>query len=322
MNAQDEKMMYRLFLSAVEKQVKLRMGQQHTVELGKAMKNNSVELDTIVIRGKDENIVPNIFLNAYYDEYIGGREIESIAEDVIKVYSENKDRFDMDSIGDCSFDFLKDRIFFKLVNLEMNRKLLENLPHIVIGDLVLIFACLVEHSSGGIASIRIDNSLMEKWNIDTGTLLKTAQENTVRLFPPKVFELENRNINLLLQHRLGDPDIKDLLEDDRDEEADEDVHRWIPDGIPALFVLTNRDGVDGATCIVYQGLLERIRRRLGRGFYIIPSSVHEVLILPENGAYNREELDNMVRDVNSSILSEMDILSQNVYYYPDDSFAV
>ena len=350
MNSQDEKMMYRLFLSAVEKQVIQKVGQKYTVELGKTLKNNSVELDSIMIRGKDVNIAPNIFLNAYFKEYVEGREIESIVDEIVKIYFDNLNRFDMESIGDCSYDFLKDRIFFKLINKSMNSKLLESLPHIEIGNLVLIFACLVEHSKDGIASIRIDNTLIKKWNIDTQTLMDNAKENTVRLFPPKVFELDNANVELLLSHRLGDAEIKDLLNDrtERSDEkanvnaegnsgsadkADDDPSKSripdneqsqprIPDKIPSLFVLTNRDGVDGATCIVYKGLLERIRRRLGRGFYIIPSSVHEVIILPEIEGYSRDTLESMVKEVNSTVLSEMDILSENVYYYPDDSFAV
>lgn len=370
MNSQDEKMMYRLFLSAVEKQVIQKVGQQYTVELGKTLKNNSVELDSIMIRGKDVNIAPNIFLNAYFKEYVEGREIESIVDEIVKIYFDNLNRFDMESIGDCSYDFLKDRIFFKLINKNMNSKLLESLPHIEIGNLVLIFACLVEHSKDGIASIRIDNTLIKKWNIDTQTLMDNAKENTVRLFPPKVFELDNANVELLLSHRLGDAEIKDLLNDrtERSDEkanvnaegnfgyadkADDDPFKsripdngqslslvpgnmppmshipennpsllQIPDKMPSLFVLTNRDGVDGATCIVYKGLLERIRRRLGRGFYIIPSSVHEVIILPEIEGYSRDTLESMVKEVNSTVLSEMDILSENVYYYPDDSFAV
>lgn len=390
MNSQDEKMMYRLFLSAVEKQVIQKVGQQYTVELGKTLKNNSVELDSIMIRGKDVNIAPNIFLNAYFKEYVEGREIESIVDEIVKIYFDNLNRFDMESIGDCSYDFLKDRIFFKLINKNMNSKLLESLPHIEIGNLVLIFACLVEHSKDGIASIRIDNTLIKKWNIDTQTLMDNAKENTVRLFPPKVFELDNANVELLLSHRLGDAEIKDLLNNctERSDEkanvnaegnsgsadkADDNpsksrisdnksVLSWIPDNeqsqpripdnvqslsrvpdnmlpmshipennpsllqipdkMPSLFVLTNRDGVDGATCIVYKGLLERIRRRLGRGFYIIPSSVHEVIILPEIEGYSRDTLESMVKEVNSTVLSEMDILSENVYYYPDDSFAV
>ena len=334
MNAQDDKMMYRLFLTAVEKQVRSKAGPDPTIELGKVLKNNSVEFDTIMIREKDEDIVPNIFLTSYYRQYIEGRSVESIAEEIIGIYSENKDRFDMSRLGDLSFEFFKDRIFFKLVNEDMNRKLIEDLPYVRTGNLILIFACLIEHDPSGIASIRINNSLMKKWNIDVKTLLETAAENTIRLFPPKVFELESRNINLLLSHRLKDAEIEDLLEgedlgnegendheNDREDEAG-NSRVWIPDDIPAMFVLTNKDGVDGATCIVYRGLLERIKRRLGRGFYIIPSSVHEVLILPENSGYDKESLENIVSEVNSTVLSPMDILSENVYYYPDDCFAV
>ncbi len=341
MNEKDEKMMYRLFLTAVEKQVRAITDPDSTIELGKVLKNNSVEFDTIMIRKKDEDIVPNIFLTSYYRQYVEGRDVEDIAREIVDIYSENRGRFDTGRLGDLSFEFFKDRIFFKLVNGQMNRKLIEDLPHVMTGNLVLIFACLIEHGSEGIASIRVNNSLLEKWNIDVNTLLETAAENTVRLFPPKVFELGSHNLNLLLEHRLKDARIENLLEDENETgentetaagtgskpatgsgNAADNSPCWIPDDIPAMFVLTNKDGVDGATCIVYRGLLERIRRRLGKGFYIIPSSVHEVLILPENTDYDRDSLEKLVAEVNSTVVAPMDVLSDNVYYYPDDRFEV
>ncbi|MCR5330366.1 MAG: DUF5688 family protein [Lachnospiraceae bacterium] len=323
MNAQDEKMIYRLFLTAVEKQVRSMMPAGYEVERGKALKNNSVELDTIVIREHGEEVVPNIFLNSYFQSYIDGRSTEEISEEIIRVYLENRNRFDMERFGDCSLDFFRDRIFFKLISNDRNLELLEQLPHVKINNLVLIFACLVEHSPEGIASIRVDNALMRKWDTDVSTLFEIASENTVKLFPPKIFRLENRNINLLLSHRLDDDAIEDLfVNDGAGEDPENEPKKWIPEDIPSLFVLTNHSGVDGASCIVYDGLLERIKRRIGRGFYIIPSSVHEVLILPESDEFCKETLEDMVRDVNSTVLAEMDILSENVYHYPEDSFTV
>ncbi|MBP5330638.1 MAG: hypothetical protein J6Y89_02155 [Lachnospiraceae bacterium] len=320
MNAQDEKMMYRLFLTAVEKRIRSILPPEYEVKRGKALKNNSVELDTIVIREQGEEVVPNIFLNSYYQSYIEGRSTEDICEEILNVYNENRNRFDMERFGDCSLEFFRDRIFFKLISGDRNRMLLEQLPHVKINNLELIFACLIERGGEGIASIRIDNTLMQKWETDAETLFKIAADNTVRLFPPKIFELAEHNIKLLLSHKLDDAAIVDLFENDWKDESNTESDG--NDRMPSLFVLTNRDGVDGGYCIIYDGLLERIRRRLGKGFYIIPSSVHEVLILPESTEFNREMLDNMVKEVNSSVLSEMDILSENVYYYPDDCFEV
>ena len=333
MNTQDERLPYGLFLDAVEQQVRKLVGKDFGVSRGSALKNNSVRLDTMVIRQKDETVVPNIFLNNYFNEYNDGRTILSIAREVVRLYFDNRNRIDVETIGDCSFERLHDRIYYKLVNAERNSRLLEELPNIPAGDLRLIFSCLIEHGNEGIASIRIDNSLAGRWNVDARKLLEQAMQNTMRLFPPRLFELKASNLDLILKSRISDDGIEDLLE-----RSVTDNGRWFTDHEPKLFVLTNKEGVDGASCIMYPGLKEKIYRRLGCPYFIIPSSVHEVLILPDPGStgtaderlltgagadengnaygFDEESLRQMVLEVNRTIVPEMDILSDGVYHFP------
>ena len=85
-------------------------------------------------------------------------------------------------------------------------------------------------------------------------------------------------------------------------------------------MLTTTDGVDGAACIAYDGMPERIRRRLGVDFYVLPSSVHEVIILPDDKSADVQALNRMVEEINSSVVAEMDVLSNRVYHFPEDMF--
>ncbi len=319
MNTKDEKMMYRLFLDATEKQVRKTVGTRYSVKRSSALKNNSVELDTMIIKEGDEHAVPVIFLNHYFQDYLNGREIESISNEIVETYRSNRNRVDVDNVGDCSFDLMKDRIFFKLVNAERNQRLLGELPHCITEDFALIFGCLIEHGEEGIASVRVDNRVFKRWNIGMEDLARLAMENTIRMFPPKVFPLRPHNLELLQEGGLSRTGIENLLErEEKSDWADEDANG----GYPGLYVLTNRDGVDGATCLVYDDLLERIGRRLGGEYYILPSSIHETLILPKDCGAQREELQRLVREVNKGVVDAMEVLSDEVYSYPENRFRI
>ena len=227
----------------------------------------------------------------------------------------------MSMIGDCSFEDMKEKIFLKLVNRKMNGKLLEQMPHVDDGDFAIIFACLVEHEKSLVSSIRIDNQVAAKWNTDAEELLSIAMENTVRLFPPRVFEMNCENLFRLFKHEeLGD-NLTDIFEQDTSEtDNTEKTGKEDENDPPRLYVLTNRYMINGAGCLTYEGLLERIYRKLGSGFYIIPSSVHEVLILPDDPRFDEDSLKSMVNDVNTTVVSDMEILSYEVYHYPGYEF--
>ncbi|MCR5683997.1 MAG: DUF5688 family protein [Lachnospiraceae bacterium] len=321
MNTHDDNIEYGLFLNALEKNVtelvKSRLNGDYEITHNMVLKNNSVELTALTIRERGAVSAPNIFLDSYYHEYQKGRDISDISGDVLNVFLENKDRLDVSTFDDFSFEKLKERIFFKLVNFSLNLELLKSLPYIQKGDLALIFACLIEHKGDGISSVRIDNSLMEKWNTNAEELYELARVNSTRLFPPKVFTLNTSNLTALLENRMSDPGIENILESKQDGIL---CGYELADDISMLYVLTNTDGIDGAACIAYEGLLERIYRKLGTEFFILPSSVHEVIILPDNGKIEASGLSRMVNEINHTTLSAMDVLSDRVYHYPQDVF--
>lgn len=139
--------------------------------------------------------------------------------------------------------------------------------------------------------IQISLSHLEKWGIGTEQLKKDAWKNT----------LDKKRATL---RRLCDI-LRESPEYARDGE--------LPDS--SLLVLTNTDGVAGAVAIAYPNQIEIIRAGLDGGFYMIPCSIHECLILPDDGTYREEELNSMVRDVNKTQLQPDDVLSDHVYKF-------
>ena len=82
-----------------------------------------------------------------------------------------------------------------------------------------------------------------------------------------------------------------------------------------MYVLTNKQKMFGAGVIFYPGILELIESILGDHFYILPSSVHECILVPDQGQYSRIELKRMVKEVNDSQVEDEEILSYEIYYY-------
>ncbi|MCF0145224.1 MAG: hypothetical protein HUJ73_01415, partial [Eubacterium sp.] len=82
-----------------------------------------------------------------------------------------------------------------------------------------------------------------------------------------------------------------------------------------LYMLTDSCDLFGAVCIADPDTLLAAAEALGRSYYILPSSVHECLLLPDTGDYSVRELNHMVREVNSTQLEEGDILADHVYRY-------
>ena len=82
-----------------------------------------------------------------------------------------------------------------------------------------------------------------------------------------------------------------------------------------MYVLSNKSKLNGSGCILYQNLLRSLGKKLESDFYILPSSVHEVLLIPADDQDSYEELTAMVQEVNATQLANEEILSDHVYYY-------
>ena len=100
------------------------------------------------------------------------------------------------------------------------------------------------------------------------------------------------------------------------------VDEWTPEvGEPKMYVLTNMTSCNGAGVMFCGELLEKIQTKLDSDYYLLPSSIHEVIIVPDEGGYDREELDAMVQTINAAEVDPRDRLADHVYYYSDGKLA-
>ena len=90
----------------------------------------------------------------------------------------------------------------------------------------------------------------------------------------------------------------------------------LKDYVPSdMYVLTNESKLNGAACILYENVLYDFAQKLGADLYILPSSVHEVILLPKLSMFEKDELVNMVKEVNTEGVAADEVLSDHVYEY-------
>ncbi len=81
-----------------------------------------------------------------------------------------------------------------------------------------------------------------------------------------------------------------------------------------MYILSNEIALEGASYILYEDILKDIRTQLGEDFYIIPSSINEVIIVPCS-TIDAKYTKNMLRNVNRSVVAKQEVLSDNVYRF-------
>lgn len=292
-----------VFVGTVKTAMEAHYGDEYRVTVQDVHKNNNLVLTGITILKKDCNIAPTIYLNQAFEQYQEGRTMESICREIIRVYEKHKVQTDFDVSCVTDFSKVQNRICYKVINAEKNKVLLADTPYVLLEDLAVIFYILVSNDAEGTGTITIKNNMLEYWDVNTDTLYELALANTQRLFRGTVQSMANVMMDIL---------SKQMDEEDACEFFDMMVDA--DDAIP-MYVCTNTMKLNGAGVILYNGLLQEFADRVDSDVYILPSSVHETLLIPVNADMDVEYLRDMVRTVNRTEVAPDEILSDNVYYY-------
>ena len=279
---------------------------EYEVEVHKTSKNNGIILDGVTIRKKGEKVSPNIYLNNYYDCYKMGKPLSLILEEILNQYERVKVESvpEVDNVLD--FDTVRDKIIVRLVNYEKNEEQLRNCPHLKYLDLAITFRYVAGVDSAGMASSLITNEEYGGWDIGQEDLYRIALDNTVRYFPWQMDSLTNVILNAI---KAKDPGLlpKEIIEDVNEIDKME--------GSIVMYVLTNNMGINGATCVLYEDVLRNFAKVHDSNVYLLPSSLHEMILVVDNDDIDPVFLQELVRDANCSAVGMIDLLSDNIYYY-------
>ncbi len=272
-----------------------------SVELKEVLKNNDTVLTGLLIRTEDQNIAPNIYLEGYFEQYEDGRDIFDIMQNIADVRERTEAAHDFDVSRITELDKVRDQIICKLVNAEMNADYLADKPHTMMQDLAVIYAIDLGGSSNGHMTTPITQNLMEQYGLTGKELHDIALDNLAKS------KIEFKTMRDVLMEMMFPDGIN---------ENDPRSHMLPPEeGVPSMYILSNGDKLNGASAILDSTAMEAISEKLGGDFIVLPSSIHEVIILPITEDMNRQALESMVQEVNAGQVAPEDRLSDNVYAY-------
>ena len=298
-------MEYKEFLSYIEEHIldSFYNNEEYfnaEVSIARVTKNNGVELDGINILKENEHLSPTIYLNSYFEDYNRGRSLENILCDIAnkRLLGGESTKIEVGDIYD--FEKIKDDIILRLVNYERNSDKLKDCPYKMYNDLAITFRWMVNHDDIGITTALISNREMDVWKVSVEKLYNIALENTKRLFPGEIIDMRD-----ILGQYLGE----DCLEED------ENIMKQYDEGMAKLYVLTNEQRVNGASCLLYSELIREFAREADSNVYILPSSIHEVILILEKEMDDIDRFKAMVESANGTVVGRLDILSDSVYYY-------
>jgi len=263
--------------------------------------NQTRDALTFVVAEEDIPLSPNLYLDALYEEYLRYEDIEPVihkaAVEMCKHLEEGMHLLDKIRVED-----IKDHIIFQVINTEQNREYLESLPHREYQDLSIIYRWLLQKDENGIASAIITNQLAEHKGISESELFFYATQNTRELAPIMVKPM-NLVIDELISGEVAPFDLQEAIE--QGIELDE-----------PMVVITNDIKSFGAASVLYGDVLQDVAKLFQSDFYLLPSSIHEMLaVAVSDKTPGPEALADMVHEINEGQVEIGERLSNQVYHY-------
>lgn len=298
-------MQYQTFLTLLQELLSQRLHPLSKLSIQPILKNNGLHLDALCLTYPNDSVSPTIYANEYYDMFSSGKPLSEIVDEILHLFGEFQEISLPSLHSPFSFEQLRSHVAYRLVHTQMNTELLEKIPNVPFLDLSIVFYLYLNSPDHAPMSALIYTSHQETWGCTTQELLHLAMENTPRLLPPVLSTLESvlsRIIHTIPQAGSPFPDTMQL--------SSSSDH--IP---PSLYVLSNPLSYYGASCILYPNILKKFADTLQKDILLIPSSIHEFLLLPYETSFSYSSLHEMIVSVNQSSVSLEEQLSDHAYLY-------
>ena len=280
-----------------------RKGLSGRVVIRDIVKNNNVHLKSISVVNDENRATPTIYLESYYEEFCQGKDISDIANEIFEMYIMNSCGLNFSMEDFMNYSYIKNKIAYKVINYDMNREMLKTVPHLHILDLAIVFNIVIEEDA----------------------------YNTPELMPPVIMRMEDLLAEMIINDismQWDDEDEQeqwDFVKEDCaygghpkekvSEYVREEIEKMKYDDKIDMYVLTNEKRINGAGTMFYDGLLKKFADKIEKDLIIIPSSVHEVILIPKDNEISDEEINEMIGEVNENELETVEILSNHMYLY-------
>lgn len=268
-------------------------------------KQNDQHLTGLSIRRDGEQMVPTIYLDQYYKEYLDGTDPDELVGDVADTRIEyNVDDVPKEFMEITDYETVKGKLQIVLCDPEMNQDRLKGKISKPFGEYTATYQVSVRQDGDSFGTVAVTEDLMKYWNVTPEQLHADAvAAEDARI--PSLFSIND----LMMEMMMGGSKPQNLLQ------HPEEIGIG---GVP-LFCLTTEDKMFGASLMVRDDILTKAAEALGGNFYILPSSTHEVLLMPEAFADDPSMLVSMVREINENEVSPNERLSDKVQFYDSEA---
>lgn len=260
----------------------------------------------LMVRKEGELLTPTINLNQLYEAYKTQPSVtmETVCRKIADIVLEAPIQVDLKAI--LNYENVKDKLFIRVSSVEANKEVFEIVPHQLKEDLAITYHVAVGKDQDGLSSMLITNEMMKEYGVTQEQIHEDAMKSSPRVMVPEVSsigvlidEIYQKNILMLT------PDEREMLLETLQESSE----------MPTFFVVTNTERVNGAGVIFYPEFMDNMGELLGNNFFILPSSIHQMLILPDDGQVDAEMLRDMVKEVNATQVAPAERLTNDVYHF-------
>ena len=290
-------MKYKKFLETAAEELRERLGDGYQVMVQKIPRNNGRMRYGLAIRKNTEKMAAVVYMELFYMDYLHTKRLDEAMAVILKEFRGSGILSNVIMKDPTDFSQIKDGIVLKLINAEANRKLLEEIPHILWLDMAIVFYILLSKDSDGQMTALIHEEHVGLWGTTVDELYSLAMNNTPRLYPVKI-----EHILETLKDCAEIQEEKRGLYDDFNEE-------------PPMYVLSNSTGFYGAACMLPGMGIGQFAKQQEKDFIVLPSSVHEVLLVPFTNTLDLGMLRETVKMINATEVLPEERLSDEIYFF-------
>ena len=296
----------KMFAEGVKQQIRLYLPEEYQnveCKVTEQQKNNGMIKTGIIFQMSGQQLAPIVYMEPFYDEVRKGKSMEQVMNDIADVCQQSLSAQEFPEILDFTdYDSIKEYLSVQIINTKANQRMLSMIAHREMEDLSVI--CRIEmpmREGEGTGSIKVTHELMSQWRVRPSEVYQKAVENAAKNSPPVLMSM-----NEVMAQIMGEPvEPRNLLD--------------LVDGTDVshegLYVLTNPMKLNGSSVIAYPNIQEQLESVLPQGFYLLPSSLHEMIIVPRDTEISPKEMGEMVRDINQKEVDLDEILSDRIYEF-------
>ncbi|MDO4804767.1 MAG: DUF5688 family protein [Lachnospiraceae bacterium] len=286
------------------------------IELKVITKANDIKLTGMLIRREGEAIVPNIYLESYYDKYKSGEDLDKLVGDVADTRIEyNRDSISISPEMLKDYEFVRPYLQIRLCDPETNKDRLSGLVSTPVGDYAATYIVKLENETENLGTLSVTPELMEIWGVTAEELHADALAADVARTPAL-----NSVTDLLMEYRDGSK-AANLLKGETPKNVNPfaflggEIPTFDSSSALALYCLSVDDKAYGASLLANESILQQVGEALGENYFVLPSSIHKLMIVPESNGASAADLVDMVTSINETEVLPEEVLSNKVHYY-------